>query len=176
MEFSWTPDEDFSILFEALKKLDFHLKCQNDKQSNYPNFIVVITGKGPLKQYYLGQIRLIKWEKIRIYTAWLSAEDYPKVNKLLFVWFITRPAPFYFQLLSCANIGVSLHTSTSGNKFNAFLESIAPCLGFDLPMKVAVCVLLTIITFLSFLDCGYVWLQITSFGKTIRNNPRACSR
>ncbi|CEF64730.1 Chitobiosyldiphosphodolichol beta-mannosyltransferase [Strongyloides ratti] len=92
---SWTEDEDFSILLNALHIYD------NDN-NNLPNIICVITGKGPMKEYYLKEIEKINLKKVLFITPWLEASDYPK-------------------LLGCADIGVSLHTSTSG---------------IDLPMKV----------------------------------------
>lgn len=100
---SWTPDEDFSLLIEALciyssKALTSHPQL--------PEILVMITGKGPQKDAYLGKIQKLeregKLEMARIRTAWLSIEDYA-------------------TLLACADLGVSLHTSSSG---------------VDLPMKV----------------------------------------
>ena len=67
-----------------------------------PRLLVIITGKGPLKEHYLDKIDNMQCKRIKIATAWLAAEDYPK-------------------LLATADLGVSLHTSTSG---------------LDLPMKV----------------------------------------
>lgn len=93
---SWTPDEDFSILLDALNNYDEY------SQTELPKLLVVITGKGPQKEFYLEKISVIPWQNVFILTEWLEAEDYPKI-------------------LSCADIGVCLHASTSG---------------FDLPMKV----------------------------------------
>uniref|UniRef100_A0A8D8PXL4 Chitobiosyldiphosphodolichol beta-mannosyltransferase n=2 Tax=Cacopsylla melanoneura TaxID=428564 RepID=A0A8D8PXL4_9HEMI len=92
---SWTEDEDFSILFKALTLYDAD-------PNNTTRLVVMVTGKGPMKQYYLDQIREKTWVKIMIYTPWLSPEEYP-------------------MLIGCADLGVSLHTSSSG---------------LDLPMKV----------------------------------------
>uniref|UniRef100_A0A915M7N7 Chitobiosyldiphosphodolichol beta-mannosyltransferase n=1 Tax=Meloidogyne javanica TaxID=6303 RepID=A0A915M7N7_MELJA len=97
---SWTPDEDFSILLKALIGYDEYSK--SDKGHLLPKLLVIITGKGPQKQLYLEKISTIPWQNVFILTDWLEAEDYPKI-------------------LSCADIGVCLHASTSG---------------FDLPMKV----------------------------------------
>uniref|UniRef100_A0A915M6K0 Chitobiosyldiphosphodolichol beta-mannosyltransferase n=1 Tax=Meloidogyne javanica TaxID=6303 RepID=A0A915M6K0_MELJA len=97
---SWTPDEDFSILLSALQ--GYNEYSQSDKGHLLPKLLVIITGKGPQKQLYLEKISTIPWHNIFILTDWLAAEDYPKI-------------------LSCADIGVCLHASTSG---------------FDLPMKV----------------------------------------
>lgn len=100
---SWTPDEDFSILLEALciysdKALTTHPQL--------PEIVAIITGKGPQKEEYLSKIAKLeregKLEMTRIQTAWLSIQDYA-------------------TLLACADLGVSLHTSSSG---------------VDLPMKV----------------------------------------
>lgn len=52
---------------------------------------------------------------VEIVTAWLEAEDYPR-------------------LLACADLGVSLHTSTSG--ILVLLEIRYCFLGLDLPMKI----------------------------------------
>ena len=92
---SWTPDEDFSILIAALRKL--HSKITADNLSSFPRILVVVTGKGPQKEHYLPLLREFneKHSRINICTLWLEAEDYPR-------------------LLGCATVGVSLHTSTSG--------------------------------------------------------------
>ncbi|KAH7709265.1 glycosyltransferase [Aphelenchoides avenae] len=103
---SWTEDEDFGILLEALEEYeDAATKSDSSVDAErLPNLFVVITGKGPLKEFYMARARCLnarsRW--VHVATAWLAAEDYPR-------------------LLAAADLGVCLHTSTSG---------------VDLPMKV----------------------------------------
>lgn len=97
---SWTEDEDFSILISALQNYEDHYSEGNVKQ--LPNLLCIITGKGPLKEYYLEKIKSLKWKFVKVKTPWLEMEDYPKI-------------------LACADLGICLHTSSSG---------------LDLPMKV----------------------------------------
>lgn len=68
-----------------------------------PPLIIVITGKGPDREAYLRKIAHMHLAHVAIFTAWVPAVDY---------------APF----LACADLGVSLHVSSSG---------------LDLPMKVS---------------------------------------
>lgn len=99
---SWTADEDFSILLDALCTYS----AQVVARPNLPNILAIITGKGPQKEHYLAKIKALNQEKkllnVVIQTAWLTSEDYA-------------------TLLAAADLGVSLHTSSSG---------------VDLPMKV----------------------------------------
>ena len=99
---SWTSDEDFSLLLDALTV--YSATVSMDKR--YPKIFAIITGKGPLKEYYLKRIAKLDKEKrlsnAHVATAWLSMGDYA-------------------ALLGAADLGVSLHTSSSG---------------VDLPMKV----------------------------------------
>ncbi|KAK1934153.1 Chitobiosyldiphosphodolichol beta-mannosyltransferase [Phytophthora citrophthora] len=123
---SWTADEDFGILLRALELLD--KRTSSLGLSEFPNLLVVVTGKGPQKEMYLAKIRQLAFKRIRIATMysihsiifcrfavattvltvfllairWLEASDYPLV-------------------LGSADLGVCLHTSSSG---------------LDLPMKV----------------------------------------
>ena len=96
---SWTPDEDFSVLLKALERL--HTLIMNESIStpttSFPNILVVVTGKGPQKEYFLPLLHKFneQHQHIKIITLWLEASDYPK-------------------LLGCATLGVCLHTSTSG--------------------------------------------------------------
>ncbi|KAI1233933.1 hypothetical protein IHE44_0004387 [Lamprotornis superbus] len=60
-----------------------------------PALVCVITGKGPLKDYYNGLIQKLDFQHIQICTPWLEAEDYP-------------------LLLGSADLGVCLHKSSSG--------------------------------------------------------------
>ncbi|KAL2316131.1 Chitobiosyldiphosphodolichol beta-mannosyltransferase [Schizosaccharomyces pombe] len=91
---SWTPDEDIYILWEALNEYD--------KTLDTPKLLVLITGKGPMKEEFSQYIKKHPLHKVRFCMPWLSIEDYP-------------------QVMACADLGVCLHTSSSG---------------LDLPMKV----------------------------------------
>ncbi|KAG5980137.1 hypothetical protein E4U55_004360 [Claviceps digitariae] len=103
---SWTPDEDFGILLEAL--VSYANPPSDEDPSTEPPcpILAIITGKGPQKEKYLHQIQQIHHEGrlpgIKVLTAWLSNRDYA-------------------TLLACADLGISLHKSSSG---------------VDLPMKV----------------------------------------
>ena len=100
---SWTQDEDFLLLLDALVR---YSDLATSSHPHLPELLVIITGKGPQKNYYLSQIAELdstdKLEMVTIETAWLSTEDYA-------------------SLLGAADLGVSLHLSSSG---------------VDLPMKV----------------------------------------
>ncbi|KAL6554328.1 hypothetical protein OROMI_020001 [Orobanche minor] len=116
---SWTPDEDFGILLEAALMYDRRVaallgeddstsdevvwdEIRNGKQFSYPRLLFIITGKGPEKKKYEEKIKRLRLKRVAFRTMWLSAEDYP-------------------LLLGSADLGVCLHTSSSG---------------LDLPMKV----------------------------------------
>ncbi|CAM9386404.1 unnamed protein product, partial [Ectocarpus fasciculatus] len=124
---SWTPDEDFSILERCIRNIDAVLVSQellqdSDGSSDLPlppRLVVVVTGKGPRRDAFLASLGIdTRTEKnasaedtltigeplkrVAVKALWLQPEDYP-------------------LLLSCADVGVCLHTSTSG---------------LDLPMKV----------------------------------------
>lgn len=90
---SWTKDEDFGILLNALK--DYETQT-ND---SFPFLHVLITGKGPEKEHYLKLIEEMEREgrstKFKVRTLWLEADDYPK-------------------LLASCDLGVCLHYSSSG--------------------------------------------------------------
>jgi beta-1,4-mannosyltransferase len=83
---SWTPDEDFNILVEALSELDKSLSTPIQ---------LLITGKGPLKEHFEDKIFALGLENIQFATAWLSFEDYA-------------------LLLGSADLGICLHSSSSG--------------------------------------------------------------
>lgn len=89
---SWTPDEDFQILLDAL--INYEESAAND-DAKYPKLICVITGKGPMKAEYMKKIAASKWKYVSIVTPWLENEDYP-------------------QMLASADLGVCLHYSSSG--------------------------------------------------------------
>ncbi|XP_056262508.1 chitobiosyldiphosphodolichol beta-mannosyltransferase [Pseudoliparis swirei] len=88
---SWTEDEDFSVLLEALQEYDGFISGGEA----LPSLVCVITGKGPQKDHYRKLIDSLHLEHVEICTPWLEAEDYP-------------------VLLGSADLGVCLHKSTSG--------------------------------------------------------------
>lgn len=94
---SFTPDEDFDLLLDALKLYD------TLGNPNLPPILLIVTGKGPLKQKFVQRVIELDFSpRVIVKTAWLTSEDYPKI-------------------LAQADLGISLHTSSSG---------------IDLPMKI----------------------------------------
>ena len=56
---SWTPDEDFSILLEALCMYEARARDVNTQgvgKSRLPKMLVILTGKGPLKAKYMNEV------------------------------------------------------------------------------------------------------------------------
>ncbi|KAL3613720.1 hypothetical protein CASFOL_041794 [Castilleja foliolosa] len=112
-----TPDEDFGILLEAALMYDRRVSVLLGEDDSKIGDEVVWDeihkgkqftteeqheGKGPEKDKYEEKIRKLRLKRVAFRTMWLSAEDYP-------------------LLLGSADLGVCLHTSSSG---------------LDLPMKV----------------------------------------
>ncbi|KAK4684579.1 hypothetical protein P7C73_g5598, partial [Tremellales sp. Uapishka_1] len=98
---SWTADEDFSLLLTAL---DIYQAAINAGE-HLPRLVVVITGKGALRAAFERQVvqrEIGGWNDVFVRCVFLPTKDYP-------------------TLLGCADLGVSLHSSSSGR---------------DLPMKV----------------------------------------
>ena len=67
-----------------------------------PRLLILVTGKGPQREHYQRQMARLRLQHVAFRTLWLEAQDYP-------------------LLLGSADLGISLHTSSSG---------------LDLPMKV----------------------------------------
>lgn len=84
---SFTPDEDFNVLLDALKDYD--------STANVPPIFLIVTGKGPLKAQFTARVAELAFKNVVVRSAWLSSEDYPII-------------------LSLADLAVSLHTSSSG--------------------------------------------------------------
>ncbi|XP_041362598.1 chitobiosyldiphosphodolichol beta-mannosyltransferase-like [Gigantopelta aegis] len=89
---SWTEDEDFGILLEALKLYEKNVQTST---IHLPNIICAITGKGPQKDYYEKEIEKLNFKHVSFCLPWLTPEDYP-------------------LLLGSADLGVCLHKSSSG--------------------------------------------------------------
>ncbi|KAK6463519.1 Chitobiosyldiphosphodolichol beta-mannosyltransferase [Scheffersomyces coipomensis] len=113
---SFTPDEDFNVLLTALEK--YHTQIETTK--NLPPILLIVTGKGPLKNDFLTKVKQLDFNpsKIIIKSTWLAIEDYPKV-------------------LSVADLSVSLHTSSSGidlpMKIVDFFGSGIPVISLNFP-------------------------------------------
>lgn len=99
---SWTADEDFTPLITAL---DSYQTSKNAAIIKLPSLVVLITGKGPLRSPFESIVRkkqATTWKDIIVRCIFVSANDYP-------------------LLLGSADLGISLHSSSSGR---------------DLPMKI----------------------------------------
>ncbi|XP_052768943.1 chitobiosyldiphosphodolichol beta-mannosyltransferase-like [Mya arenaria] len=90
---SWTEDEDFGVLLSALE--DYEATLSDGQSPDLPKLVCVITGKGPLKEFYREAIESRSWKHIAFCLPWLTPEDYP-------------------LLLGSADLGICLHKSSSG--------------------------------------------------------------
>jgi len=93
---SWTPDEDFDLLLEALERADRTL-AGGDKPglSSSPSLAVLLTGKGPLREAFEARAARRHFKTIAVRTLWLEPADYP-------------------VCIGMADLGLCLHQSASG--------------------------------------------------------------
>ena len=113
---SWTPDEDFDLVLEALERTERQLKREGEPNadavsssdrplglSSPPALLVILTGRGALRESFEARAARRNFKRIAVKTMWLEPADYPK-------------------LIGMADLGLCLHQSSSG---------------LDLPMKLA---------------------------------------
>ena len=110
---SWTEDEDFNMLLQALEEYD-NLKPEVSK--HLPFILCLITGKGPMQKFYSNLIASKSWSKVEFLLAWLEIEDYPR-------------------MIACSDVGVSLHKSSSNldlpMKIVDMFGSCLPVIAYD---------------------------------------------
>ncbi len=94
---SWTEDEDFALLLEAVERCEVLIASHEAAESRSPAqpLLIFLTGEGPLRSRYEVSIRQRTGRRIHVHTAWLAPEDYP-------------------LLLGAADLGLCLHRSASG--------------------------------------------------------------
>jgi beta-1,4-mannosyltransferase len=104
---SWTADEDFDLLLEALSLYD--------RGPTAPLFVLV-TGDGPRRAAFEERARARLLRNVYVRTAWVRPEEYPRV-------------------LAAADAGVCLHRSASGLDLPMKLADMAgaglPVCAFD---------------------------------------------
>jgi beta-1,4-mannosyltransferase len=87
---SWSSDEDMDLLLRGLERWDSQTPGRP-----LPRLMVLITGRGPLREEFERRISRVAWRRVIPHTAFLDPADYR-------------------ELLRVAHIGFSLHRSSSG--------------------------------------------------------------
>jgi beta-1,4-mannosyltransferase len=105
---SWTPDEDFDLLLEALERAERTLTGNAGRADipsglSTPALVLFLTGRGPLRESFEQRAARRHFKAIAVKAVWLEPADYP-------------------TLIGMADLGLCLHQSSSG---------------LDLPMKLA---------------------------------------
>ena len=105
---SWTPDEDFDLLLEALERAERTLTGNAGRGDvpaglSTPALAVLLSGRGPLRASFEQRVSRRNFTAVAVKTLWLEPADYP-------------------TLVGMASLGLCLHQSSSG---------------LDLPMKLA---------------------------------------
>ncbi|MBY0493170.1 MAG: glycosyltransferase [Cyanobacteria bacterium] len=90
---SWSPDEDFDLLLEALERAERQMTRAGAVTS--PQLVVFLTGRGPLREIFEARAARRNFKAIAVKTIWLEPSDYPK-------------------LVGMADLGLCLHQSSSG--------------------------------------------------------------
>jgi beta-1,4-mannosyltransferase len=87
---SWTPDEDFDLLLEALERTERQLSSLPA-----PALAVFLTGRGALRESFEARAARRNFKAIVVKTVWLEPADYP-------------------VFVGMADLGLCLHQSSSG--------------------------------------------------------------
>jgi len=72
---SWTEDEDFGVLLEALRTYD----RMADADASLAHLSIFISGKGPLLDSFVEKLAASKFRHSIVRTLWLEPQDYPRL-------------------------------------------------------------------------------------------------
>jgi beta-1,4-mannosyltransferase len=114
---SWTLDEDFDLLLEALERAERTLAARaGSADGSSPDLAVLLTGRGDLRPEFERRVSRREFKRLAVRTAWLEPVDYP-------------------TLVGMADAGLCLHQSASGldlpMKLADFRGAGVPVCAFD---------------------------------------------
>jgi beta-1,4-mannosyltransferase len=94
---SWTEDEDFDVVIEAVVRLEDRIRGWEAVGPNrrFPSLIVVVTGDGARRAGFERRFAGLPARRVFMRTRWLEPEEYPRV-------------------VGSADLGLCLHRSSSG--------------------------------------------------------------
>lgn len=92
---SWTPDEDFDLLLEALERAERKLVELRGAPAEGADLALLLTGRGALRQEFERRLARRNLRRIAVRTVWLEPGDYPTA-------------------VGMADAGLCLHQSSSG--------------------------------------------------------------
>ena len=107
---SWTPDEDFDLVLEALERTERQLAREAGGGTPLPTpaLLVILTGRGALRESFEARAARRNFKSIAVRTLWLEPADYPK-------------------LIGMADLGLCLHQSSSGLDLPMKLADLRGC-------------------------------------------------
>ena len=94
---SWTEDEDFDVIIEAVVRLEQRIRGWEAAASGRrsPGLVVLVTGDGERRAEFERRFAGLPARRIQLRALWLEPEDYPRV-------------------VGSADLGLCLHRSSSG--------------------------------------------------------------
>ena len=94
---SWTEDEDFDVVIEAVMRLEERIRGweAGDSARRFPELVILVTGDGARRAEFERRFAGLPARRVQLRARFLEPEDYPRV-------------------VGSADLGLCLHRSSSG--------------------------------------------------------------
>jgi len=94
---SWTADEDFDLVIDAVRELEDRIRGWEAGQASrrFPELVILVTGEGQRRTEFERRFAGLPARRVQLRTRWLEPEDYPRI-------------------VGSADLGLCLHRSSSG--------------------------------------------------------------
>ena len=94
---SWTDDEDFDLVIDAVPYLEDRIRDweAGSSKRRFPDLVVLVTGDGNRRAEFERRFAGLPARRVQLRTRWLEPEDYPRI-------------------VGSADLGLCLHRSSSG--------------------------------------------------------------
>jgi beta-1,4-mannosyltransferase len=94
---SWTEDEDFDVVIEAVRRLEDRIRGWESAAPGrrFTDLVILVTGDGARRVQFERRFAGLPARRVQLRTRWLEPEEYPRV-------------------VGSADLGLCLHRSSSG--------------------------------------------------------------